>query len=263
MPQSKSKIGYSLRRNPIRPAGSKQFRAKYRKTEVQRYDKPRLGELFDITQDNLNFGRNIFDTVRAIAEQNDVIPTDVGALNWYFATVYKFYTYSTFMRDKEMTSSGRLTSYIPEPFGGRMVIFKYEPRNVRQIYDAYPCVITVERGRNSMLGINLHYLSPERRALAFDFLLSSISSLNLEAKSTRFRINNIGSLKRRPRVWDLLEPCVRRYKYSSIKSRLLLCPPMDWGTALFLPFEDFKNESRMQVYRNTRMLSNKESKYIR
>tara|TARA_Y100001937_G_scaffold123398_1_gene186181 strand:+ start:6073 stop:6864 length:792 start_codon:yes stop_codon:yes gene_type:complete len=259
MPQSKGKIQYSLLRQPRRPAGTKTFKSKF-KTQDRKlaYDKPRIGELFDLTADNLNFGRNIFDTIREIAEQNEIIPTDIGALNWYFATVYKFYNYSNFMRNKEMVASGRLTSYVPEPFGGRMLIFNYEPANTRQVYDAYPLVITTDRLRDGFMGFNLHYLSPEKRAIAFSFLLQSISSLKLEARSTRFRITQ-SLIKRRPRLYDMIEPCIRRYKYDRIKSRLLLCPPLDWGTALFLPFEDFKNESRMQVYRNTQLLSNKES----
>jgi hypothetical protein len=256
MAENNSKIKSSLRRTPKKLPFKSRFKRSESKTSPKNYEPVHVEELLNLTLKNSPFGDNVFDTVRELAKTDNIDPADVGNLSWYFATVYKFYNFGNFQRERQITTSNRTRSNVQEPFNGRMVIFKYQPQDRSKVHDVFPLVITLQRDNDSFLGCNLHYHHPVQRAILFErFMKYTLSGRDLSRYSTRFR-TNMDLVKRFPRLYDLVQPCIRRYKYSNMASRFLLVPPMDWGTALFLPFELFKNQNRMAVYKETLFRSN-------
>lgn len=248
-----------LRRMLKKPVRQAPFPSKNKKkSNAHKLDLKRkhVEEIFNLSEQNLDFGKNVFDTVRELAKKEDITPADAGALSWYFAKVHQYYSFTSFGRERQLQASKRLQSYIPEPFEGRMMIFKYEPEDKRQVYDMWPCVFTTKRLNDGFIGMNLHYYDLRRRVRLFSWLLLSLSG-DIERTNTRLRINQ-ERIKSFPRIWDLAQPIIRRYKYNKIKSRFLLIPPIDWGTALMLPFEYFRNKDRASVYRDTLLKSNSE-----
>ena len=48
------------------------------------------------------------------------------------------------------------------------------------------------------------------------------------------------------------KPCIKRYKYNNVESRLLKVFGPEWEIALFLPLQQFKGRSEGTVYTDSR-----------
>jgi hypothetical protein len=103
-------------------------------------------------------------------------------------------------------------------------------------------VLVLKRYDDGFLGLNLHYLPPLLRATFLDRLLN-FAVLNEEDDPERIRITySILSASKR---YKAFEPCLKRYLYNQMGSRLLKVEPEEWETALFLPVERFRGDKKM------------------
>jgi hypothetical protein len=46
-------------------------------------------------------------------------------------------------------------------------------------------------------------------------------------------------------------PCIKKYLYSNIKSRILAVEPQEWDIALYLPIQQFKKETAQHVWQES------------
>ena len=65
-------------------------------------------------------------------------------------------------------------------------------------------------------------------------------------ETTRIQLSyqSLGNFTRYKRA----KPCIHRYLYAFMRSQMVLVPPADWGTALFLPVERFKKMNKTMVW---------------
>jgi len=138
---------------------------------------------------------------------------------------------------------------------GRMYMWIYDPKYKNQLpyYDTFPLVIVLEKERDSILGLNLHYLPPELRARLMDGLYER--TVNLDANNLQTRIRVTYTYLRSVAKLKMYRPCIKRYLISNIRSRMLYVNPDKWDIALMLPTARFKKASINRVYRDSRMKS--------
>ena len=118
----------------------------------------------------------------------------------------------------------------------------------------FPLVLPVEKYSDGFLGINFHYLYPKERAILLDQLMRFANNKNMD-ETTRIKLSyqSLGSFTRYKRA----KPCLHRYLDSFMKSQMILVPPADWGTALFLPVERFRKMNKTAVWAESASAMNK------
>ena len=130
---------------------------------------------------------------------------------------------------------------------GNMYFFAYDPKHKETLpyYDMFPLILPVEKYSDGFLGINFHYLYPKERAVLLDQLMRFANNKNMD-ETTRIKLSyqSLGSFTRYKRA----KPCLHRYLTSFMKSQMVLVPPADWGTALFLPVERFRKMNKTMVW---------------
>jgi len=115
-------------------------------------------------------------------------------------------------------------------------------------WDAFPLVIPLERYGDGFLGLNLHYLPPRVRAGFMDKLMNfALYDDNDEVKRLRVTYEIISASKR----FREFKPCIKRYLYTNIASKLLKVQPNEWETAVFLPVHQFQKESAKTVWKES------------
>jgi len=119
---------------------------------------------------------------------------------------------------------------------GRMYFFRYDPKGkaTLPVYDRFPLVLPIDMYPDGFLGLNLHYLDPYNRLYLLDLLHDFINNDKYD-DSTRFKLayDTLQGSKR----YKIIEPCLKRYLFSHIKSSLVYIEPDSWETAVFLPTE--------------------------
>lgn len=141
----------------------------------------------------------------------------------------------------------RLINVIRKHHLGRMVMFFYDPKLANELpyYDQFPLVIPLEIYNDGFLGINFHYLPPLHRARLLDRLLAIYDDKHLDERKRLIISYNLMYQYARSAVFI---PCVKRYLYSHLKSRLFLLEPSDWEIAILLPTERFQKARKTRVY---------------
>lgn len=140
------------------------------------------------------------------------------------------------MRDNlfRMQSQQRATGSI-----GRMYFFKYDPKTKDKlpIYDVYPLVFPMEDYHDGFLGLNIHYLDAGVRMRLLDKLGNFATAKNYTER-TRLQIS-YDVLSSTKSMTSLIGPCVKRYLYGHIRTRLIEIPATEWDKAAQLSLELF------------------------
>lgn len=146
----------------------------------------------------------------------------------------------------------RLVSLIQPKHIGRLMMFFYDPKLKEKLpyYDRFPLVIPIQMYSDGFLGLNLHYLPPNFRAILMDTLYNGVYRNTQLNEKQRIRISyNIVMATSRNRFYV---PCVKRYLYEHQRSRFLVIEPNDWNIALFLPTERFAKKSKQHVFEQSK-----------
>lgn len=123
---------------------------------------------------------------------------------------------------------------------------KYDDR--LPYWDAFPLVLPLERYGDGFLGMNLHYLPPRIRAGFMDKLMNfAIYDDNDEIKRLRITYDIVSASKR----YKEFRPCVKRYLYKNIASKMLKVEPNEWETAVFLPVHQFQKAKINEVWQDS------------
>ena len=131
---------------------------------------------------------------------------------------------------------------------GCLYFFLYVPidRNTLPYYDRFPLVIVLEKYKTGFLGLNLHYLSYRVRAMFFDMLHSERLMRTGDPFRTRLRVTY--KMLKSVTKYKAFKPCVKRYRYSSMRTALLQVGESEWDVALFLPVEQFAKSTPSGVW---------------
>lgn len=125
------------------------------------------------------------------------------------------------------------------PVPGKLYLFTYDPKykSVLPMWDKFPLVFPFGLARGGFMGINLHYLPYGFR----NFLIENL-------KPTTGNLNNPENIRRVKISWqiltalaakDSLQPAVKHYLYSHVRSSFCEIPYVEWKTASALPLQKF------------------------
>ena len=103
---------------------------------------------------------------------------------------------------------------------GHMYMFEYKAKTAKKLpfYDEFPLVYVIKATRNEFWGLNLHYMSPKRRAWVMKRLMDG-------------RI-------------DAPRNCFHKYITSHVDGYLLDLAAAEWASAILLPIETFVRNNR-------------------
>lgn len=128
---------------------------------------------------------------------------------------------------------------------GKMYTFAYEPIGADTLpyWDRFPLVIVLEIRKNTIVGLNVHYIPMKDRIKIFKKLMTSASTTGMSARS---KLNNaFNDIKRLPRYNYM----IKQYHAAGVKSKIYEIPGQEWGHAITLPYANFVygdgNQSRM------------------
>ena len=121
------------------------------------------------------------------------------------------------MGAEEQEDSNQIRRYA---VSGHMYIFEYKAKTAQRLpyYDEFPLVYVIKATRNEFWGLNLHYMSPKRRAWVMKRLMEG-------------RINAHRN-------------CFHKYITSHVDGFLLDLAAEEWTTAILLPVETFVKRTR-------------------
>lgn len=127
---------------------------------------------------------------------------------------------------------------------GNMYTFQYDAltKDTLPVWDAQPLVFFFDNfktkaGKEVLLGINLHYLPPALRFIAFKSLLS-LKNEKRYRESTRLKLS-----------WEVLkgmanskyfEHSVKMYRVDHVRSKFVKIPAKSWELVLFLEIARWK-----------------------
>ena len=103
---------------------------------------------------------------------------------------------------------------------GHMYIFEYKAKTAKKLpfYDQFPLVYVIKATRNEFWGLNLHYMSPKKRAWVVKRLMDG-------------RI-------------DAPRNCFHKYITSHVDGFLLDLAAPEWATSILLPIETFVRNNK-------------------
>jgi hypothetical protein len=137
------------------------------------------------------------------------------------------------------------------PDVGSMYMYLYDPKTKASLpyYDRFPLVFPYEDAQGGFYGLNLHYLPYGIRFQLLEALMKTKSTKTVTSDTElQLSWNILKSASRFPGV----QPTVKRYLYSNIRSRILKVNPEDWYTAAMLPVEQFEGLTKQQVFNRSR-----------
>lgn len=133
---------------------------------------------------------------------------------------------------------------------GGLYFFMYNPKLKHELpyYDVFPLVMPLERYADGFLGLNLHYLPIKYRVIFMEKLMP-FALYNDEDEIKRMRVTyDILNASRRFREF---RPCLKRYLYPHIRSKILAVQPNEWDVAMFLPVHQFKKAQPKEVWQDS------------
>ena len=142
------------------------------------------------------------------------------------------------------------TRYVRTFVKGKLYFFLYDPKTKEELpyYDRFPLVLVLEKYDDGFLGLNLHYL-PVKYRILFLRKLMQFAILDDEDDIKRMRVTyDILNASKRFREF---KPCIKRYLFPHIKSRILAVQPNEWETAMYLPVHQFKGEKPQKIWKES------------
>ena len=145
------------------------------------------------------------------------------------------------------TTSMMKTGASGSPSMGSMYMFMYDPKNKSTLpyYDKFPLVFPINFYSDGFLGINLHYIPPEIRAVLMDRLYSTINNDSI-SENTKVQLNY--EMLTGASRFKYFKPCVKRYLYSHVVSGFKYVSPLDWDKAIMLPTERFVKSTKERAW---------------
>lgn len=133
---------------------------------------------------------------------------------------------------------------------GKMYMFFYNAKHKDTLpyWDKFPLIFPIEFYKDSMLGINLHYLPPVIRAQLMNALYETLNNEKMN-KTSKLQISY--QILKNSSKFKLYGPCVKKYLFTHVKSPFQYVKPEYWDAALLLPSERFQKKSKEKVWQDS------------
>jgi len=130
---------------------------------------------------------------------------------------------------------------------GKMYFFYYDPKTKSDLpyYDRFPLVIILEKYPDGFLGLNLHYLPIKYRVVFLEKLVK-LAVLNADNEIKRVRVTY--DILNATRRYKEFSPCLKRYLFPHIRSKILEVQPNEWEVATHLPIHQFKKAQPKEIW---------------
>ena len=133
---------------------------------------------------------------------------------------------------------------------GMMYCFYYDPKTKADMpyWDRFPMVLILERYNDGFMGLNLHYL-PVKFRVAFLSKLMRFAQLTADNDIKRMRISY--EILEASKRYAEFRPCLKRYLFNHVRSRMLTIQPDEWDVATMLPIQQFRGAKPQKVWRDS------------
>lgn len=172
---------------------------------------------------------------------------DKTATRWLANNLSKI---KTTMRQESFIDSSK-TVVRKDIYPGRMFFFGYSPKTKDKLHfwDEFPVVVVICPKQGGFLGLNLHYLPPNPRANFLNELVDYVDDPNYLKRNNQGAAMKItyGLLRSAAKLSDF-KPCIKRYYYSHVVTKVSFIPPAEWKAVPFFPLDRFKGASRSDVW---------------
>lgn len=186
----------------------------------------------------------LLNTLKRQLERQNLATRSSEARNWLIKKVKELRGSTTVSLTKDRTR--RVDDFTV----GKMYFFSYDAKGKKTLpyYDRFPLVLPIEQYSDGFLGLNLHYVPPNYRAMLLDSMMDIISNKRFD-ESTRFRASY--SLLNGSSRYHIFKPCVKRYLYTQMRSKFISIDASEWDIAIFLPFERFVGAGAGTVFNDS------------
>lgn len=135
---------------------------------------------------------------------------------------------------------------------GCLFLYNYAPKTKKELpyYDTFPIIFPFKILKDGFLGLNLHYLPIQYRAILMDNLYSLINSNDMEEDTTRLAKLKYNVIESKRQLY-LAYPCIHRYLNKYIRTQIATIPPKEWELALFLPIQRFQKKAETVVWKES------------
>jgi hypothetical protein len=133
---------------------------------------------------------------------------------------------------------------------GGLYYFYYDPKTKADLpyYDRFPLVLVLEIYSDGFLGLNLHYLPIRERIALLDNLME-YADLDKNKDILRMRVSyDILNASKR---FKQFKPCLKKYLFGHVQSRILAVQPNEWDVAAFLPIQQFRKATTSEVWQDS------------
>lgn len=184
-----------------------------------------------------------------IAAQHQTMSRD--SLNWLMKRIQQLRNPAAMIRPltRETHRYTRPTDKQKFLMGG-LYYFYYDPKTKNDLpyYDRFPLVMPLKRESDGFIGLNLHYL-PLRYRINFMRKLMPLALYNEDDEIRRIRVT-YPILNASSRFKEF-RPCIKKYLYNHIKSKILSVEPQEWDIALHLPIHQFRKAPVKDVWQES------------
>ena len=189
---------------------------------------------------------SLFDTLQAGAFRAGVQARTDKSRNWFRKQVTALGTINrtSLLKDDALEATSN-------PKIGDMIMYTYDPKMKKELpyYDTFPLTILGAPTKGGFQGLNLHYLSPQVRALFLDRLMElAPKNITDSTRLARLRYNTIKGANK----YKEFKPCFKQYLMSHVRSRIVRVPMTEWEIAVFMPTQRFKKVKDQSVWRYSR-----------
>lgn len=182
-----------------------------------------------------------FRDVRYLAQRQGVKDLSIKSMNWYKEKMRDF---TKRISREALLKDGRMKN---RPTIGDMYFYFYDAKTKDKLpyWDRFPLTIVIGYYENGFLGINLHYLSPNYRAVLFNALVDILSNDRMDQTTkiaASYEVLNAYS------KFSYFKPCIKRYLYDHVQTNYMRINSPDYLAAVFLPVAQFEKKSNSYVW---------------
>ena len=133
---------------------------------------------------------------------------------------------------------------------GGLYYFYYDPKTKNDLpyYDRFPLVLILDIKPDGFMGLNLHYLPLQQRIALLDKLMG-YADLDKNNDILRMRVSY--DILSASRQFKEFKPCLKKYLYGHVQSKILAVKPNEWDIAAFLPIQQFRKAPVTEVWQDS------------
>jgi len=194
-------------------------------------------------------------TIKDVFEKNqyDLKAAAVKSKSWFDQQVYQLGRQNI---TPPKVLNGNPDQTVSTILPGHLYMYMYDPKLKAELpyYDRFPLVFPFSKTEDGFIGLNMHYLPYQLRMVLLDRLMIFASNKRMD-ETTRLRYSwaTIDGMSK----FAAVQPCVKRYLNSHIRSKFRKINADDWATAMLLPVERFVGASKEAVWQDSKRIIRK------